>query len=259
MIKKILHISLIFGVAAILTSCMLLPPDMAQMNADIKDIKLGLSSVNQNQKDLYESFNSDIEQIKTKETQNFDYIIASLNRLEEKLNAIETEVSVSRGQLEELKFKIAKSGNIKDMNLGSDIIAETPNELKPKTSDAIPVTLFDAAHNDYAKGNYEIAIQEFQQFIKDNPKSELVSDAQYWIGDCYYKLNNYKKALDILNMFTTTYPNTKFTPSAFLKIALCYNKLNYTSEYKDTLQTIVQKYPKFEEIDRVKQMLKDAQ
>jgi tol-pal system protein YbgF len=46
--------------------------------------------------------------------------------------------------------------------------------------------LFAAAYSDYSRGNYDLAISEFKQYVETYPSSELADNAQYWIGEILY-------------------------------------------------------------------------
>jgi tol-pal system protein YbgF len=46
--------------------------------------------------------------------------------------------------------------------------------------------LFAAAYSDYSRGNYDLALSEFKQYVETYPSSELADNAQYWIGEILY-------------------------------------------------------------------------
>ncbi|MCR4553844.1 MAG: tol-pal system protein YbgF [Succinivibrionaceae bacterium] len=68
-------------------------------------------------------------------------------------------------------------------------------EDKPKPSS--PSTLTPNEKNDYQKAvtlvmqdkNYNAAIDAFNEFNKKYPDSSLISNANFWLGDSYYKTN----------------------------------------------------------------------
>lgn len=46
--------------------------------------------------------------------------------------------------------------------------------------------LFAAAYSDYSRGNFDLAISEFKQYVETYPSSELADNAQYWLGEILY-------------------------------------------------------------------------
>ena len=46
--------------------------------------------------------------------------------------------------------------------------------------------LFAAAYSDYSRGNFDLAMSEFKQYVETYPSSELADNAQYWLGEILY-------------------------------------------------------------------------
>src|SRR4029077_18790172 len=51
---------------------------------------------------------------------------------------------------------------------------------------AIGADLYRLGYSDYAKGNYDLALAELQDFVRLNPADALADDAQYLIGEVYF-------------------------------------------------------------------------
>jgi len=61
------------------------------------------------------------------------------------------------------------------------------------------------------RGDYEAAIVEYKQVIKLNPKSKIAQDAQYWIGQTYFRSGQYDLALEIFKEIIEEYPESEIT------------------------------------------------
>ena len=48
--------------------------------------------------------------------------------------------------------------------------------------------LYQTAYIDYTRGNYNLAIAAFTEFLRLHPGSDLAEKAQYWIGECHFSL-----------------------------------------------------------------------
>ena len=246
--KKIITLSGIFSVCLLMSSCMMvLPPEVKDLSSDIKEIKLNISHLQAAQGDVSRSNSTDVEEMRNKLDENFNYLVTTVNRLEESINAMNNDISIIRGQMEELKFALGQGGN--------PILSSSSKAggSKPTAAD----TIFETAQQDYAKGNYESAIAGFTQFINSSPDSPVVPDANYWIGDCYYKLKQYDKSLEVLKAYVASNAQSNYAPEAYIKIALCYKELNQKDKYKETLNKITENYPSFDQMDRVKAMMKE--
>jgi TolA-binding protein len=83
-----------------------------------------------------------------------------------------------------------------------------------------PQRMYDTAWADYAAGQWALAIQGFDSYIKAFPKSPMADDAQFNIGQSYYLDNKYPEAIAAFEKVTTTYPGTNAVPDACYKIGL---------------------------------------
>lgn len=55
--------------------------------------------------------------------------------------------------------------------------------------------LFAAAYSDYSRGNYDLAISEFRQYVEIYPGSELADNAQFWLGEIRLAQKNVAEAI----------------------------------------------------------------
>ncbi len=67
--------------------------------------------------------------------------------------------------------------------------------------------------------NYQDAIEECNKIIKLLPDSLIAQDAQYWIGQTYFRMGDLDKALSIFRKLIKDYPRSAITPVTQLMIA----------------------------------------
>jgi len=72
------------------------------------------------------------------------------------------------------------------------------------------------AYRDYIAGSYDLALQEFQDYLKYYPSTELASGAQYYIGDIYFKRKDYASAITAFDAVLEHYSDNSKTPDAHL-------------------------------------------
>ena len=60
--------------------------------------------------------------------------------------------------------------------------------------------------------NYQEAIAEYEEVIKLLPKSEIALDAQYWIGQSYFRMGQHDEALSIFERLIENYPESAIIP-----------------------------------------------
>ena len=56
------------------------------------------------------------------------------------------------------------------------------------------IDLLGFAKKLFEEGFYSIALGQFKQFLNDHPESESVYIAQYYVGECYFRMNDFKNA-----------------------------------------------------------------
>jgi tol-pal system protein YbgF len=104
-------------------------------------------------------------------------------------------------------------------------------------------TLYAQAYESFKDGKYEKARTDFQNFLKAYPDTEYSSNAQFWIGECYYFEKKYEKAILEYEKVIKNYPEGNKVPYALLKQGLSFLNLGDKSSAKAILQNIIKDYP----------------
>jgi len=85
--------------------------------------------------------------------------------------------------------------------------------------------LYDRVMEEFTHGDYEAALAGFRLFIEVYRQSALAANAQYWIGECQYRLGRYDDALNsFYNVRSYNPVSPKLAASAF-KIGQTYSRL----------------------------------
>jgi tol-pal system protein YbgF len=85
--------------------------------------------------------------------------------------------------------------------------------------------LYDRVMEEFTHGDYEAALAGFRLFIEVHRQSALAANAQYWIGECQYRLGRYQEALtSFYNVRAYNPESPKLAASAF-KIGQTYSRL----------------------------------
>src|SRR5829696_6784498 len=66
--------------------------------------------------------------------------------------------------------------------------------------------LYDRVMEEFKHRDYEAALAGFRLFIELHRQSPLAANAQYWIGECQYRLGRYKEALNSFYNVVSYYP-----------------------------------------------------
>jgi single-strand DNA-binding protein len=112
---------------------------------------------------------------------------------------------------------------------------ETAGPSSPPTAAATPPPpapreLYSQAYADYARGNYDVAIQGFQEYLRAYPDTDFSDNAQYWVGECLYGKQRYADAIEAWNTLLRDYPSSDKLPDARYKKGLALERLGRRSQ-----------------------------
>ena len=80
-------------------------------------------------------------------------------------------------------------------------------------------------------------------FISKYPTHELADDAQYWIGQSYYREKNFERAILAFNKVQVDYANGDKAPEALLLEALSFLNIDDRASARELLGQVIAKYP----------------
>jgi tol-pal system protein YbgF len=101
----------------------------------------------------------------------------------------------------------------------------------------------------YRDGQPDQAIQQFREYLRNNPKSDQADNAQYWIGEAYYSKNDYNRSIIELNEVLLKYPQGDQVPGALLALATSFSNSGDKIDAKLILQKLVSDHPRSEEAE----------
>jgi tol-pal system protein YbgF len=106
-----------------------------------------------------------------------------------------------------------------------------------------PTRMYDQSYADYSAGQYDLAIEGFQAFIRTFPTSPNADDAQLYIGYSLYNAGKNADAVVALQKVISDYPQTNSVSAAYYKLGLTYEALKQLDNARKAFETVVQKYP----------------
>ena len=106
-----------------------------------------------------------------------------------------------------------------------------------------PRELYSQAYADYARGNYDLAIQGFGEYIRNYPGTDFTDNAQYWIGECLYGKKLYNEAVEAWNVLFRDYPSSDKLPDARVKKGMALERLGRRSQALVEYRYVVDRFP----------------
>lgn len=118
-----------------------------------------------------------------------------------------------------------------------------PAPAPPSVAGLSPQRLYDTAYADYAAGQWSLAIQGFETYIKAFPRTEQADDAQTYIGEAYSFDGKDEQAAAAYEKVITNYPTGDMVAMAYYKRGLALLRLNQPDRAREAWQAAVDKFP----------------
>jgi tol-pal system protein YbgF len=120
-----------------------------------------------------------------------------------------------------------------------------PGTAAPPTAGSLPAPreLYSQAYADYARGNYDLAIQGFQEYLKNYPDTDFSDNAQYWIGEALYGKGRHAEAIEAWKALFRDHPASDKLPDGHVKTGMALEKLGRRSQALLEYRFVVDRYP----------------
>jgi tol-pal system protein YbgF len=119
----------------------------------------------------------------------------------------------------------------------------SPPAAAPSTPAPAPRELYSQAYADYARGNYDLAIQGFSEYIRNYPGTDFTDNAQYWIGECLYSKKMYEEAIESWNTLFKDHPASDKLPDGRVKKGMALERLGRKSQALVEYRYVVDRFP----------------
>jgi tol-pal system protein YbgF len=118
-----------------------------------------------------------------------------------------------------------------------------------------PGRLWDMAFSDYAAGQWPLAIQGFETYMRAFPRSEQADDAQFYIGEAYQLDGKMREALAAYERVAADYPQSNRAADSYYKRGVIYNTLNQADKAREMFEKTIQLFPNSESSRLARQLL----
>lgn len=119
--------------------------------------------------------------------------------------------------------------------------------------------LYDRVMQEYKHRDYEAALAGFRLFIELHGQSALAANAQYWMGECQYRMGRYKDALNSFYNVVLSYPLSPKLTASTLKLGQTYTKLGDQENARIMFDRVVAQYPDSPEAEVARKAIEIAE
>jgi tol-pal system protein YbgF len=116
--------------------------------------------------------------------------------------------------------------------------------------------LYNNALRDYNSGNYQLASQEFADYLKYYQNTDLAGNAQFYLGDIAYRQGDFQNAVKAYDAVIEQYPDGNKAAAAQLKKGFALLEMGQRQAGVRELNALVTRYPRSIEAQQAKDRLK---
>lgn len=176
-------------------------------------------------------------------------LMAEIDNLKSQTNVLDSKLEDTTYRMSDIMHKKEDTKSTAPKTDSSDVemmLQKSPPQTDDKTN-LDSKLLYNTAYLDLSRGNYQLALQGFKEYLNNFPNSEFAGNAQYWIGETYYARGEFQTAFDEFKKVIVNYPRGTKVAAALLKMGYCLIKLNDLSGAKMYFNAVIQRFPHSEE------------
>ena len=220
---------------------------------------------------MQQSFNERMGVMKSLMDQNTDSmnkVAASMSALQESLQKMQSDngakvdqlsgqIQALNDSLDELKARLAKvTKQLEDMQAAQQSLAATQAAQQAAAQTPPPDVLYNNALRDYNAGKNDLATQEFSDYVKFYPNTDLAGNSYFYLAELAFKQGNYQEAVKDYDQVLQNFPTGNKAPSAELKKGFALIELGQNDDGIATLRHVIQRYPRSNEALQARERLK---
>jgi tol-pal system protein YbgF len=117
-------------------------------------------------------------------------------------------------------------------------------------------SLYTQGLSAYNGGQYDVSIQAFQDYLRYYKDTDRASNAQFYIGDCYFNKGDYSHAIEAYDLCSEKYPTGNKAAAAQLKKGFALLAMDQKTAGIRELRSVIQRFPDSHEAELARQRLK---
>jgi tol-pal system protein YbgF len=170
-----------------------------------------------------------------------------------RVDQLSTQIQALNDSLDELKARLAKvSKQLEDLQAAQQNLNSQPAQMgqsasQPPAQAPPPDVLYNNALRDYNGGNNDLALQEFTDYVKYYPNTDLAGNSYFYLAEIAYRQGNYQVAAKDYDQVLQNFPTGNKAASAELKKGYALIELGQRDEGVTALRHVIARYPRSNE------------
>jgi tol-pal system protein YbgF len=169
-----------------------------------------------------------------------------------RVDQLSGQIQALNDTLDELKARLAKvSKQLEDMQGTQQSLAASQASQQAQQQAIAqappPDVLYNNALRDYNGAKNDLASQEFSDYIKFYPNTDLAGNSYYYLAELQYKQGNFQQAVQNYDQVLQNFPSGNKAASAQLKKGFALLELGKQDDGVQELRHLIQRYPRSNE------------
>jgi tol-pal system protein YbgF len=175
-----------------------------------------------------------------------------------RVDQLSGQVQSLHDSLDELKARLAKVSQQLDAISGSgqNLTPQSTTVPPPASQAPPPDVLYNNALRDYNAGRYDLASQQFGDYMKFYANTDLAGNAQFYLAEIEYRQGNFEQAVRNYDKVLEQFPGGNKAPAAQLKKGYALLELRQRDAGVRELNSLIQRYPRSIEATQARDRLK---
>lgn len=191
------------------------------------------------------------------------HMAAPVAALGTRVESMAGEFRSVRESVADLNLRISRmQAQLEDLKSSVQVLAAPPPPPSPTA--AAPASapgvsaeaLFNNARRDQSGGQLDLALAQYEDFLKSFPNNDLAPVAQYNIGEIYYIKRDYEQARKAFDLVLEKYPENPRTADAMYMKAMSLARAGNRAGAIEELRALLKKYPSGEIAEKAQSQLK---
>ena len=244
-------------------------------NKDIIELQTQVTQLQTQMTQMKQSFDERMGVMRNLLEQNTDVtnkVTAAIGALQVSINKQQDDRSGQGDQLsgqiqalndtmDELKVRLTKlSKQLEDMQAAQQSMAAQQTQAQQQAQAVAqapaPDVLYNNALRDYNGGKNDLAIQEFSDYIKFYPDTDLAGNSYFYIAEVQYKTGDFQRAVANYDLVLQNFPSGNKAAGAELKKGFALLELGKQEEGTQALKHVIQRYPRTNEATQARERLR---
>ena len=165
-----------------------------------------------------------------------------------KIDQLSGQIQALNDTMDELKVRLAKvSKQLEDMQAAQQSLAASQAQQQAQQQAQAqappPDVLYNNALRDYNGAKNDLASQEFTDYIKFYPNTDLAGNSYFYLAEIQFRQGNYQQAIQNYDLVLQNFPSGNKAASAELKKGFALLELGKQDDGVRELRHLLQRYP----------------